>query len=98
MTSVSELQKTICKIRTDRNLETSILQLCLGLGEETGELFKAIRERECFSIHQNTERYSVPDELGDCFIFLCAIAEWYGLDIEEVVLAKLEKDKIKIYN
>lgn len=96
---LTDIQQLIHTIREKRgHSDCTILQLCLLYGEENGELFKAIREREGLALHQHTERYSIPDEIADCFIFLSAISEYYGYDLEDVVIEKLIKDDEKVYS
>ena len=52
------------------------------LGEEVGELFKAVRKLEGLSVDRQSEVHEVGFELVDVFIYLCAIANRLGLDLE----------------
>ncbi len=71
----------------------SILQRCLMLGEEVGELFKSIRKSSGFEVDKNSKFGSISEELADCFIFLCSIANEYGIDLEEAFREKEEVNK-----
>jgi NTP pyrophosphatase (non-canonical NTP hydrolase) len=84
------------EIKRGHRIGTSI-QKCLLLGEEYGELCKAIREKEKMSIHTKTERYSVEDELADCLFLIVGIANRYGIDLEEAFMEKMRKDDEKKY-
>ena len=60
--------------------EQNILEKCLLLGEEMGELFKAVRQREGIKI--DTPGGEVALELADILIYLCAIANRCNVDLE----------------
>ena len=66
---------------------------CLLLGEEIGELFKTVRKEEGLAIDAASTTGKIGDEIADIFVYLCSIANRYDLDIEEVFLAKEEKNK-----
>ena len=69
----------------------SVRDKCLLLGEEIGELFKAVRKVEGLKIDISSQFGTVSEELADVFIYLCAIANRYGIDLET---AFREKEKI----
>jgi len=52
------------------------------LGEEVSELFKAIRKSEKMGVDQNSKIGSVDEELADVLIFVCSIANPFGIDLE----------------
>ena len=62
--------------------EQSVQDKCLLLGEEVGELFKAIRKKEGVKIDLNSKFGTIEEELVDIFIYLCAIANRYNIDLE----------------
>ncbi|WP_319499983.1 MazG nucleotide pyrophosphohydrolase domain-containing protein [uncultured Draconibacterium sp.] len=66
---------------------------CLLLGEEVGELFKAVRKSEGLLVDSNSDFSEIADELADIFIYLCAIANRQGIDLEEAFRGKEEKNK-----
>jgi NTP pyrophosphatase (non-canonical NTP hydrolase) len=49
------------------------------------------------SIHLESARYSVPDELSDCLFLIAAIANRYGINLEEAFREKMKKDSLKVY-
>jgi len=73
--------------------EQTVLQNCLMLGEEVGELFKAIRKTEGLSVDKNSRFGTIAEELTDCVIFLCSIANKYEIDIEKAFRDKEEINK-----
>lgn len=71
----------------------TILQKCLMLGEEVGELFKAIRKTENVKVDKNSKFGTIPEEIVDCFIFLLSISNKYGVDLEQAFRDKEEINK-----
>ncbi len=69
------------------------LQKALMLGEELGELFKAIRKEENIKIDNNSKIFAIDEELADIFIFVCAIANRYDIDLEKAFRNKEEINK-----
>lgn len=93
-----ELQQKVKEIEKSRGHDKgTVIQKSLILGEEIGELFKAIRERENISIHDKSERYSVPDELVDCLFLVLCIANRYDIDLDIAFDNKMEQDESKTY-
>ncbi len=82
--NLSDFQTYVKKMEVERGFEEqTVLQKCLMLGEEVGELFKAIRKKENIKIDINSNTASVDEELADIFIYLCAIANRYDIDLED---------------
>ena len=75
----------------------TVLQKCLMLGEEVGELFKAIRKTEGLTVDKNSKIGSITEELADCLIFLCSIANKYGIDLEKSFREKEEINKKRVW-
>lgn len=69
------------------------IEKCLLLGEEVGELFKAVRKAQQIAIDPTSDITTVGEELADIFIYLCAIANRYGIDLETAFRAKEEVNK-----
>lgn len=70
------------QFHTEENLAKSI---CI----EAGELL------ECFQWDSGYDKADVCDELADVFSYCIMLADKLGVDIEEIVLNKLEKTKTK---
>ncbi|MHA1977854.1 MAG: MazG nucleotide pyrophosphohydrolase domain-containing protein [Candidatus Hodarchaeales archaeon] len=85
-------QKYVAELEQERDFKgQSVIEKCLLLGEEVGELFKAVRKKEGLNIDQNSNTSQVSYELVDIFIFLCAIANRYDINLED---AFRDKEKI----
>jgi NTP pyrophosphatase (non-canonical NTP hydrolase) len=63
------------------------------LGEEVGELFKAVRKSEGLAVDENSSFTEIGDELTDILIYLCAVANRKGIDLEKAFREKEEKNK-----
>ena len=75
-----------------------VLKKCLLLGEEIGELFKAIRKKDkVIKIDHNSKFGSIDEELADIFIYLCAIAIRFGIDLEHSFRDKEDLNKERIW-
>ncbi len=66
---------------------------CLLLGEEIGELFKAVRKAEGIAIDPTSQVKDLGGEIADIFIYLCAIANRFDIDIEQAFLEKEQQNK-----
>lgn len=92
--TLAEFQKYVTKLENERNfIEQTTIDKCLLLGEEMGELFKAVRKSEGLLVDSNSTFTEIGDELVDIFIYLCAIANRKGISLEEAFRAKEEKNK-----
>lgn len=91
---LSDFQRYVSELEQERGFATqTTIDKCLLLGEEVGELFKAIRKSEGLLVDVNSDFSEIADELADIFIYLCAIANRKGIDLEEAFRSKEEKNK-----
>ena len=92
--TLADFQKYVTELEAERGFsEQTVKDKCLLLGEDVGELFNAVRKVEGLAIDQQSEIGEVNDELADVFIYLCAIANRYNIDLEKAFLAKEAKNK-----
>lgn len=92
--TLNDFQNYVRTLEDERGFaDQDILAKCLLLGEEMGELFKAIRKTQKIAIDPTSKVNDVRDELADVFIYLCSIANRYEIDLEAAFLAKEEKNK-----
>ena len=92
--TLNAYQKYVAELEVERNfIEQTVIEKCLLLGEEVGELFKSIRKKEGLNIDINSNTSQISYELADIFIFLCAIANRYNIDLEEAFRTKEEINK-----
>ncbi len=66
-------------------------QRCLMLGEEVGELYKSIRKHEGITVDSKTS--PIEEEIADVLLQLCAVANYYHIDIEQSFRKKQQLDK-----
>jgi len=91
---LSDFQKYMKKMEEERGFnQESVLQKCLLMGEEVGELFKAIRKKDGIHTDANSKEYQIDQELADVFIYLCEIANRYNIDLEKAFRDKEEINK-----
>jgi len=62
------------------------------LGEEVGELFKAVRKEIGVSVATDSQIKKVSEELADVFFLTMSIANRLGIDLEQVFRKKEEKN------
>ncbi|MEG3789324.1 MazG nucleotide pyrophosphohydrolase domain-containing protein [Lysobacter sp. CCNWLW3] len=66
----------------------STTEKCLLLGEEIGELFKAVRKTSGLAVDPESEVKDVAYELADILNYPLAIANRYQIDLGEAFVAK----------
>ncbi|MAL82967.1 MAG: pyrophosphohydrolase [Idiomarina sp.] len=92
--TLADFQKYVTELEAERGFsEQTVKDKCLLLGEEVGELFNAVRKVEGLAIDHQSEIGEVNDELADVFIYLCAIANRYNIDLEKAFRDKETKNK-----
>ncbi len=92
--TLADFQKYVEQLEKERGFaKQTTIDKCLLLGEEIGELFKAVRKAEGLLIDENSNFSEIGDELSDIFIYLCAIANRKNIDLESAFRNKEEKNK-----
>jgi NTP pyrophosphatase (non-canonical NTP hydrolase) len=87
--ALTDIQCYVADMEKERGFtDRSVLQQCLLLGEEVGELFKAVRKREDLPVDTTATVGTVDEELADILIFLCAIANRYGINLHDALQRK----------
>ena len=90
--TMADYQVYVERLEIERGFkDQSARDKCLLLGEEIGELFKAVRKVEGLKIDVSSQFGTVSEELADILIYVCAIANRYGIDLE---VAFREKEAI----
>ena len=97
--TLSDFQQYVRELEEERGFtDLNIVQECLMLGEEVGELFKAVRKSENITIDNNSKFGSVEEELADVLIFMCSIAIRCGIDLEKAFREKEELNKNRVWS
>ncbi len=85
------IQKYVQELENERGFsDQSARDKCLLLGEEVGELFKAIRKSIGLKIDTSSDFGHIGHELADILIYLCAIANRFDIDLEQSFREKEE--------
>ena len=96
--TLGDIQRYVSDMEIERGFsDETVLQNCLMLGEEVGELFKSIRKQEQMKTDAASKIGSVEEELADILIFLSAIANRYGIDLEKALREKEEVNKTRVW-
>jgi len=96
--TLKDIQEYVIQLEEERGFtEQSVLQKCLMLGEEVGELFKAIRKQQNIKIDNNSKFGTIDEELADILIFVCSIANRYEIDLEKAFRDKEEINKTRVW-
>ncbi len=94
--TLKDFQKYVHELEVERGFDDQPARdKCLLLGEEVGELFKAIRKTEGLNIEKSTEYGDVGEELADILIYLCSIANRFNIDLEQSFREKEEINKTR---
>jgi len=81
--TLADYQSYVRQLELERGFsDQNVLDKCLLLGEEIGELFKAIRKANGLRIDTNSQIGTADEELADILIYLCAIANRLDIDLE----------------
>jgi len=91
---LQDFQRYVQDMEKERGFtEETTMAKCLLLGEEVGELFKAVRKDQNIKVDKNSKFGTIDNELADILTYLCAIANKYDIDLEKAFREKEEKSK-----
>lgn len=91
-----DLQRYVLEMEEEPGFtHRGVVQQCLLLGEEVGELFKAVRKHEKMRTGATSITGTVDEELADVLIYLCAIANRLGVNLEEALRRKEELNETR---
>jgi len=80
--TLKDFQEYVKKLELQRGFaDQNAIEKCLLLGEEMGELFKAVRKAMKIKTDINATIGSINEEIADMVIYLCAIANRFEIDI-----------------
>jgi NTP pyrophosphatase (non-canonical NTP hydrolase) len=95
---LADFQRYVAELEAERGFEgQDVVQKCLMLGEEVGELFKAVRKHAQIKVDRNSEIGSADEELADILIFVCSIANRMGVDLERAFREKEARNKVRVW-
>lgn len=92
--TLRDFQEYVKKLEDERGFtQQNAIEKCLLLGEEIGELFKAVRKTVRLKTDVKANVGSIDEELADIMIYLCAIANRFDIDLEQAFRKKEEHNK-----
>ncbi len=91
--SVTELQEYVKEMYDVRGFNNSTIENALMLGEEVGELFKALRKHSKMQVDSSSKIGSLREELADVILLTLAVANDLNVNLEEAII---EKEKINM--
>lgn len=82
-------QEYVAETEKERGFdEETALEKCLLLGEEVGELFKAVRRQAGIKTDPNSDVHEIGNELADVLNFVLAIANRFNVDLAQAYARK----------
>ncbi|WP_019852750.1 MazG nucleotide pyrophosphohydrolase domain-containing protein [Actinopolyspora mortivallis] len=97
--SLAEIQRYVAEMELERGFaDSTVLEQSLKLGEEYGELCKAIRKSSGLSIEAGSATGNVDAELADILIYLCAIANRLDTDLDQALRAKERVNETRVWD
>jgi len=91
---LAQIQEYVRELEKERGFQgNTIQQTALLLGEEIGELFKALRKQQNMAVDIRSVVGSVDEELADILIYVCSLANRLNVDLETAFRAKEEINK-----
>jgi NTP pyrophosphatase (non-canonical NTP hydrolase) len=96
--ALSGVQRYVAEMEEERGFShRTVIQQCLLLGEEVGELFKAIRKQQNLTVDPQSRIGNVEEELADVLIYLCAIANRLDIDLEDAFRKKEARNEERVW-
>ena len=97
-TTLSDLQEHAWQIEKECGHDAdTVKNKCLLLGEEVGELFKAIRKSEGLRVDKKSKVGGLEEELADILIHICGIANRLKIDLAEAYKAKQKANLKRVW-
>jgi len=97
--TLADLQAYVREMELERGFDKeTVIEQCLLLGEEIGELFRAFRKTTGMHCDPNSPNRVVGEEMADILIYLCALANRSGVDLEQAFRNKEEINKTRTWN
>ena len=96
--SLSQIQEYVRQMEAERGLDgQDIMPQCLKLGEEVGELFRAVLNRQGHPQDSQGCNADVADEAADVLILLISIVNRCGISLEEAFRAKEARNETRAW-
>ncbi len=94
--TLADYQAYVIELERERGFDgQGPIDKCLLLGEEVGELFKAVRKAEGLAVAKDSTFGPLAEEMADVLIVLCSIANRYDVDLEQAFRDKEARNKTR---
>lgn len=96
--TLKDFQEYVWALERERGFDhQALVEKCLLLGEEVGELFKSVRKRTDIAVDQTATVSPVAEELADILIMLISVANHAEVDLEKAFREKEETNKQRVW-
>jgi NTP pyrophosphatase (non-canonical NTP hydrolase) len=96
--SLAQIQDYVARMEAERGLDKQDLPYqCLKLGEEVGELFRAVRKLQGQPEDPGGRVADVGDEAADTLILLMSIVNKCGINLEDAFRAKEARNETRVW-
>lgn len=96
--SLAALQRYVDACEYERGFSAqSVIEKCLLLGEETGELFRAVRKASGLKTDPASKAVDVGEELADMLNYLLAIANRFSVDLDAAFRLKESRNRQRLW-
>lgn len=96
--SLPRIQDYVRKMEAERGLDRQdITSQCLKLGEEVGELYRAVRKLQGEPQDPAGRVADIGDEAADTLILLMSIVNRCGVDLETAFRAKEARNQTRVW-
>ncbi len=96
--TLRDYQEYVNRLESERGfMQQNAIEKCLLLGEEMGELFKAVRKTVKLKTDVNATIGPIDEELADIMIYVCSIANRFDIDLEQAFRKKEEHNKTRMW-
>jgi NTP pyrophosphatase (non-canonical NTP hydrolase) len=96
--TLQQIQDYVAEMEVERDLDKQDLpSQCLKLGEEVGELYRAVRKLQGHPQDPGGRIADIGDEAVDTLILLMSIANRCGIDLEDAFRTKEARNESRIW-
>ncbi|HXL94794.1 MAG TPA: hypothetical protein VN969_38190 [Streptosporangiaceae bacterium] len=96
--SLSQIQTYVAEMEAERHLDKQDLpSQCLKLGEEVGELYRAVRKLQGHPQDPSGRIADIGDEAVDTLILLMSIVNRCGINLEDAFRTKEARNETRVW-
>lgn len=96
--TLQDFQTYVGDLEKERGFDQqTLVEKCLLLGEEVGELFKSVRNHSQIAVDESARVSPVAEELADVMIMMVSVANHAGVDLETAFREKEETNKNRVW-